>query len=158
MNAGTKNGECMTVVEAVELATPDGLGWVSQKISFHYRHTELPPAGIVTRIRFALRGAIWPERQEDGPTRLSQAHPAAEPAQLRQRLHQPPGIRRALLIEAVNLKGHLGSAQISTLHANWIVNLGSATCGRHRPDGAQAQVLEDVGVDSPEVKRIGRFR
>src|SRR6185436_6329107 len=27
MNAGTKNGECMRVVEAVELATRDGIGW-----------------------------------------------------------------------------------------------------------------------------------
>jgi UDP-N-acetylmuramate dehydrogenase len=36
MNAGTKNGECMSRVIAVELATADGLGWVAPP-GFRYR-------------------------------------------------------------------------------------------------------------------------
>lgn len=40
----------------------------------------------------------------------------------------PPGDYAARLIEACGLKGHqVGDAQVSTKHANFIVNLGSAT-------------------------------
>src|SRR5262249_53056952 len=43
MNAGTKNGECERVLEAVELATPDGIGWVPRSaLTLRYRFTELP--------------------------------------------------------------------------------------------------------------------
>ena len=56
MNAGTKNGECMRVVDAVELATADGIGWVPRaRLPFRYRHTELPAGGVVTRVRFGFR-------------------------------------------------------------------------------------------------------
>ena len=138
MNAGTKNGECMSVVEAVELATPDGLGWVTG-LSYRYRHTDLPAGSVVTRIRFALRtqpnfGSVFTN---------------------------PSGHFAGSLIEKVNLKGHrLGNAQISTLHANWIVNLGGATAADVTGLMAEAQrrVLAETGVTlTPEVKRIGKF-
>ncbi len=42
----------------------------------------------------------------------------------------PPGDHSGRLIEAAGLKGHqLGQAQISPVHANFIVNLGGATAG-----------------------------
>jgi UDP-N-acetylmuramate dehydrogenase len=61
----------------------------------------------------------------------------------------------------VNLKGHtIGRAQISTLHANWIVNLGGATASDvvTLMETAQARVFENSGIRlQPEVKRVGRF-
>lgn len=73
----------------------------------------------------------------------------------------PPGDHAGRLLEAVNLKGHtVGGAQISSLHANWIVNLGGATARDVTTLMAlgQTRVREQFGVElEPEVKRIGVF-
>ena len=54
----------------------------------------------------------------------------------------------------------LGGAQISTLHANWIVNLGGARASDVLGliERAQVRVQEATGVVLvPEVKRVGVF-
>ncbi|MFT3706641.1 MAG: UDP-N-acetylmuramate dehydrogenase [Archangium sp.] len=164
MNAGTKNGECMTVVDAVELATADGIGWVPAKdLTFHYRHTELPEGSIVTRVRFALREGDLVESAKKMEADLGyrkRTQPLSQP-NFGSVFTNPPGHFAGALIESVELKGHrIGAAQISTLHANWIVNLGNATAADVTGLMAEAQkrVLEAKGVTlTPEVKRIGVF-
>lgn len=165
MNAGTKNGECMSVVEAVELATVDGQGWIPRSaLEVRYRHTALPAVGVITRVRFLLR---------DGDLAASKAAMDADLG-YRKRTQplsmpnfgsvftNPPGDHAGRLIEAVGLKGHtLGKAQISTLHANWIVNLGGATARdvMGLMSLMQSRVFEASGVQlTPEVKRVGVFR
>lgn len=162
MNAGTKNGECMSVVEAIELATPDGLGWVSG-LSYRYRHTDLPAGSVVTRIRFALRSGDVAEsaaRMEADLAYRKRTQPLSQP-NFGSVFTNPSGYFAGALIEKVNLKGHrIGNAQISTLHANWIVNLGGATAADVTGLMAEAQrrVLAETGVTlTPEVKRLGRF-
>lgn len=162
MNAGTKNGECMSVVEAVELATPDGLGWVTG-LSYRYRHTDLPKGSVVTRIRFALRPGDVAEsnaKMEADLAYRKRTQPLSQP-NFGSVFTNPSGHFAGALIEKVNLKGHrIGNAQISTLHANWIVNLGGATAADVTGLMAEAQrrVLAQTGVTlTPEVKRLGRF-
>lgn len=162
MNAGTKNGECMSVVEAVELATGDGLGWVTG-LAFRYRHTELPEGAVVTRIRFALRSGDTAEsasKMEADLAYRKRTQPLSQP-NFGSVFTNPSGHFAGSLIEKTGLKGHrIGNAQISTLHANWIVNLGAATAADVTGLMAEAQrrVLADTGVTlTPEVKRLGRF-
>lgn len=162
MNAGTKHGECMSIVEAVELATADGLGWVSG-LAYRYRHTELPAGAVVTRVRFGLR-----EGDTEASARAMEAdlgyrkrtQPLSQP-NFGSVFTNPPGHFAGALIEQVGLKGHrVGNAQISTLHANWIVNLGGAKAADVTALMAEAQrrVLDATGVHlTPEVKRLGRF-
>jgi len=73
----------------------------------------------------------------------------------------PPGDHAGRLIDSVGLKGtRLGGAQISTLHANWIVNLGGARAAEvlELIERAQARVREATGTMLvPEVKRVGAF-
>ncbi len=164
MNAGTKNGECERVLDAVELATPDGIGWVPRSaLTLRYRFTELPAGAIVTRARFRL---------PDGDLEASRAAMEADLAYRKrtQPLSQPncgsvftnpPGDHAGRLIDSVGLKGaKLGAAQISTLHANWIVNLGGARAADVLGliERAQARVREETGIVLvPEVKRVGVF-
>lgn len=162
MNAGTKNGECMTIVDEVELATSEGLGWV-KGLTYRYRHTELPAGAVVTRIRFNLRQGDLAEsaaKMEADLGYRKRTQPLSQP-NFGSVFTNPPGHFAGALIEQVNLKGHrIGNAQISTLHANWIVNLGGAKAADVTSLMAEAQrrVLETTGVTlTPEVKRIGRF-
>ncbi|HEY1087256.1 MAG TPA: UDP-N-acetylmuramate dehydrogenase [Archangium sp.] len=162
MNAGTKNGECMTIVDEVELATSEGLGWV-KGLTYRYRHTDLPAGAVVTRIRFNLRQGDLAEsaaKMEADLGYRKRTQPLSQP-NFGSVFTNPPGHFAGALIEKVELKGHrIGNAQISTLHANWIVNLGGAKAADVTSLMAEAQrrVLETTGVTlTPEVKRIGRF-
>ena len=62
----------------------------------------------------------------------------------------PPGDSAGRMIDEVGLKGQrVGGAQISTLHANWIVNTGGATAGEILDliDIVKKQVGERYGTD-----------
>jgi UDP-N-acetylmuramate dehydrogenase len=71
----------------------------------------------------------------------------------------PPGDSAGRLIEAAGLKGlRIGDAQISTLHANFIVNLGAATSREVLAliEKAGETVHTSFGVKlEPEIKIIG---
>jgi UDP-N-acetylmuramate dehydrogenase len=73
----------------------------------------------------------------------------------------PPGDYAGRLIEQVGLKGRqLGQAQISTKHANFIVNLGGARAADVRGliELAKAEVRRQLGVDlEQEVEMIGEW-
>ena len=164
MNAGTKHGECMSIVEAVELATAAGVGWVAaSQIPHQYRHTALPAGAVVTRVRFALPEGDLGASAEKMDADLSyrkRTQPLSQP-NFGSVFTNPAGDFAGRLIEAVGLKGHtLGRAQFSMLHANWIVNLGGATAADITGLMALAteRVREAHGVElHPEVKRIGDF-
>jgi UDP-N-acetylmuramate dehydrogenase len=148
----------------VELATPDGIGWRSRtELAVEYRHTALPLGSVVTRARFRLRKGDLAQSQTQMDADLGyrkRTQPLSQP-NFGSVFKNPPGDHAGRLIESVSLKGHtLGGAQISTLHANWIVNLGGATARDvvGLMDLAIARVREATGIQlQPEVKRIGRF-
>ncbi len=165
MNAGTKNGECMTVVDAVELATAEGIGWVDRSaLPYSYRHTSLPPGAVVTRVRFALPVGDVAESQAKMEADLGyrkSTQPLSQP-NFGSVFKNPRPHSAGSLIEQVGLKGRtIGRAQISAMHGNWIVNLGGASAldVTSLIALAQRRVREQFGIElQPEVKRIGIFR
>lgn len=164
MNAGTKNGEAFRAIEAVEVATADGVGWLTKaQVPHAYRHSELPPASVVTRVRFLLRkgDVVASKAAMDADLGYrKRTQPLSQP-NFGSVFTNPPGDHAGRLIELVGLKGHtLGRAQVSTLHANWIVNLGGATARDvlGLVNLMRQRVREETGVEmKPEVKRVGDF-
>jgi UDP-N-acetylmuramate dehydrogenase len=119
--------------------------------------------GVVTRVRFLLPLGDPAQSQAKMDADLAyrkRTQPLSQP-NFGSVFQNPPGDFAGRLIEQVGLKGHaLGKAQISGLHANWIVNLGGATAKEvvSLMDLARARVLDATGVDlKPEVKRVGSF-
>jgi UDP-N-acetylmuramate dehydrogenase len=167
MTGGTKKGEAFRARVALELATADGVGWVeARSIPHSYRHTELPAGSVVTRARFRLRRGS-PEELAASKVAMDadlgyrkRTQPLSQP-NFGSVFTNPAGDHAGRLIELAGLKGHaIGRAQVSSLHANWIVNLGGASA---RDILAlltlmQTRVRETSGVElKPEVKRVGEF-
>ncbi|MCL2012830.1 MAG: UDP-N-acetylmuramate dehydrogenase [Cystobacterineae bacterium] len=164
MNAGTWQGECMALVKAVELATAEGVGWVdAQQLPHGYRYTQLPPESIVLRLRFALpKGdvALSKEKIRKDLAHRRHTQPLAWPS-FGSAFKNPEGEYAGRLIDSVGLKGaRCGGAQISTRHANWIINLGTATALDivRLMEMVASRIEAQHGIKLvPEVKRMGVF-
>lgn len=131
MNAGTRLGEMKDALSSVRMAFPDGSlrDLVQADIRFEYRRAILPE-GIVVGARLHLKpaskGGI--ERAVKDYLRYRKAtQPLTEPNA--GCVFKNPGAQTAgQLVEAAGLKGEqVGGAQVSTKHANFIVNTGQAS-------------------------------
>jgi UDP-N-acetylmuramate dehydrogenase len=173
-NAGAHGTEMIDNLEALAVVGPDGVerehdrSWLGAR----YRHTilrsgdagERPEGTLVTAAILRLRRgdreqllaladehAAW--RKEHQPRR-----PCAGSI-----FKNPPGTYAGYLIEQAGLKGYqVGGVQISTLHANFIVNVNASSATgadvlaiiRH----AQCVVREQFGVEmETEVEFIGEW-
>ena len=164
MNAGTKAGDCLSAVRAIEITTAEGINWIPKnELSYRYRRTDLPTGGVVTRVRFLLREGDVDQSNLQMNTDLAyrkRTQPLSLPS-FGSVFTNPKGHFAGQLVEQVGLKGaRQGQAQISSLHANWIVNLGGArACDVSTLIlRAQMQVKEATGIElEPEVRRVGNF-
>jgi len=110
---------------------------------------KVPPADSYERIRAALQ-----YRNSTQEVRLPSAGCAFK---------NPPGVGAGRLIDQAGLKGvRIGDAQVSRRHANFIVNLGRATCDDvlSLMEHIQRRVAQEFGVVlDPELRLVGeRFQ
>lgn len=168
MNAGIRELATWDLVRAIE-----GITWAGERVTLTrealrpaYREGHVPPDVIVTAAHCEIRtgDADAIGRAARG---LSSGRRATQPLQYPSwgsTFRNPSGASSTgqtagALIERAGLKGfQVGDAQISTLHANFIVNRGAATaadalaCIRH----AAETVRDAFGVRlEPEVRLIG---
>jgi len=165
MNAGTRDRWIGEVVEKVMLYRP-GTGLIGvggAEISWGYRRTGLSEVGVIVECVLRL---------EPGDT--DQIRRVMEAALRRRKRSQPLGVPNAgsvfvnpegdsagRLIEACGLKGYrIGGAEVSQVHANFIVNSGGASAhdvlalARHIKD----RVKETHGIElRPEIRFVGAF-
>jgi UDP-N-acetylmuramate dehydrogenase len=172
MNAGTSHGCMENVLDSITVLQPTGQTRRidKEKLDFSYRSLSWLRAdnqvnagqSIILDGRFRLKpsdpdqlkkeaGAILKKRRKSQPMDLPSAgcffkNPAA-------------GKSAGELIELAGLKGKsIGGAEISTVHANFIINRGSASAADCLAlmELVQATVSEKFNVDlEPEVKIVG---
>lgn len=157
-NAGAHGGEMSQIVQRVLVMRPDGseVELSPDALNLSYRHSRFKEA--IGRGEVILGATVL----------LRAGDPAEIKAQLEEirrwrREHQPLGIPSAgsvfrnppegrsagALIEAAGLKGRaIGGAEVSTMHANWILNRGGATAAdiRELHDLCIREVRETSGV------------
>jgi UDP-N-acetylmuramate dehydrogenase len=166
MNAGTYLGEFKDVTERVFSVDDAGETIVREntECGFAYRHSAIPPAEIVTHVRLSLRRRARAEIEAEVRA-LRERRRAREPHGVPNAgsiFKNPPGDFAGRLIEAAGLKGRrVGGAEISPVHANWIVNAGGASCADVLAlvDIARAAVVERFNIRLElEVKLVGEER
>jgi UDP-N-acetylmuramate dehydrogenase len=129
MNAGTDReiGEFVREVRLQTAAAPEPApAWVG----FSYRHTTVPRDAVVAEVTLAFPRADPAgvrTRTQDRLVRRKATQPVAIP-NAGSCFRNPPGDRAGRLIEAVGAKGwRSGGAEVSALHANFIVNVDHAS-------------------------------
>ena len=164
MNAGAWGGETWPVVTEVEVLFRDGrTQWLaSAAFRYSYRQVEMPPGGFgFLAARFAVTPDLDGEHERRTRESLAQrkvTQPVGKPS-AGSTFRNPPGDHAARLIEACGLKGYrLGGAQVSELHANFILTEDGASAAD--VENLIAHICERVrtqtGVElHPEVKIVG---
>ncbi len=165
MNAGAWGTEMADRLVEVRLMVPDGTERVLGRgdLRAGYRHMDLPEGAVV--VSAVLEGT--PDDPEQVKARTRQFYqrrrdtqPVHEPS-AGSVFKNPPGHKAARLIEACGLKGvRVGDAEVSRLHANFIVNTGKATAGQ--VVALMGMIRERVYVKhrvqlEPEVRIVGEW-
>jgi UDP-N-acetylmuramate dehydrogenase len=164
MNAGAHGSDLSRILKEAEILFENGETMVltNEQLRFSYRTSLLQQKkGVVLEALFQLRKG---DRKEIGAVlaaykdrrRLTQPLQMACAGSV---FRNPPGDHAGRLIEAAGLKGYrYGGAQISEIHANFIVNRGGATAADVLTlmDLVKRTIKEKFGVDlHPEVLVVG---
>jgi UDP-N-acetylmuramate dehydrogenase len=163
MNAGAYGKEMKDVVKTVSLLDAGGEKKIMEReeISFGYRRTSFPPDAVILGAQFKLekggRAGIKERINEILQSRQAK-HPLEFPS-AGSVFKNIPGRAAGKLIEEMGLKGvAAGGAQISSKHANFIVNRGNATASDILAliELIQSRAREEKGVNlETEVVIIG---
>jgi len=166
MNAGIGTREMVDVVREVEVMSPSGRHrrhLVQDTLRFGYRALRgLAPGSALISTLLEVTPAK-PEHVRAEVERLLARRAATQPLDVPSCgsvFKNPPGDYAGRLIEASGLKGHrIGGAEFSTLHANFIANVGGAKAADVLAliEHAQKSVAEQTGIRlEPEVRVVGR--
>jgi UDP-N-acetylmuramate dehydrogenase len=163
MNAGAHGGEIKDAL--IEARGIDRTGarrvFSNAELSYSYRHSLAPDDVVFTGALFQGRPGE-PEAIEAEMERITRAREASQPIREKtggSTFKNPPGMKAWELIDKAGCRGlTIGGAQVSTMHCNFLINLGSATAADLEALGEEVRrrVLETSGVGLEwEIKRIG---
>lgn len=164
MNAGAWGVSLSDIVASVTTRREDGreVAYLPEDLEFGYRTSHLAHAReVVTRVEVALSPGDWTEVRNRTAELLAarrRSQPVGQPS-AGSVFKNPPSAKAGQLLEAVGAKGlRRGGAEVSQVHANFIVNKGGATAAdvRWLIRELQRRVEERFGVAlEPEVQFLG---
>ena len=161
MNAGAYGGEMKDIVENVEIMDFRGNIQVfsNEEMGFSYRHSVLEGKDLIVLSATLRLEKEEPETIKAKMRELQTKRSASQPLDMPSAgsaFKRPVGGYAAALIDQAGLKGYrVGDAAISTKHAGFAVNLGSATASDVRALLQQVSdiVFEKNGIQlEPEVR------
>ena len=162
MNAGTDR-EIGEFVREVWVHTPTKPDAHPVSVQYYYRHTTLARDAIVARVTLAFERGDPADVRSEMQARLVRRK-ATQPIALPNAgscFRNPPGDKAGRLIEATGAKGwRVGGAEVSPLHANFIVNVADAKARDVTTLLARVRraVGDQFGVDLQlEVHLVGEF-
>ncbi len=164
MNAGAEGSEIKKVVTRVEFHRyPEGVYSRRQKeLRFEYRSLELREREIILGAEFELRESD-PREIRARILEYLRSRRQTQPIQWPSAgsvFKNPPGKYAGKIIEELGLKGHRsGDAQISELHANFIINRGRAKATQvlELIELIREKALREKGIRlETEIEVIGR--
>jgi UDP-N-acetylmuramate dehydrogenase len=167
-NAGAHGGEMKDVVARVDAWQPEAdqhATLTNEACAFAYRDSRFKASGeIVLAADLRLRAGVPAEiaaRVAEHQAHRRATQPLAD-QNAGSVFRNPPGDHAGRLVDAAGLKGHrIGSAEVSTLHANFIVvdRGGSAADVRAVGDHVRAVVADRFGVElAYEIEFVGEWR
>jgi UDP-N-acetylmuramate dehydrogenase len=163
MNAGAHGGEIKdALIEARGIdRTGARRGFSNAELGYSYRHSLAPHDVVFTSAIFQGRPGE-PKAIEAEMERITRAREASQPIREKtggSTFKNPLGMKAWELIDKAGCRGRsLGGAQVSTMHCNFLINLGAATAADLEALGEEVKrrVLETSGVALEwEIKRIG---
>jgi UDP-N-acetylmuramate dehydrogenase len=171
MNAGAQGGCTAERLISVEVIAPSGSDGTSAtvrtltnaELDFSYRHSRLQESNLmVISARFQLEPGHDPAELSRVTSGNLSHRTTTQPYQwpsCGSVFRNPEPHKAGQLIEALGLKGRcIGGAEVSPMHANFIVNNGKASATDILTLIAlvQNEVRKSHGIDlHPEVKRLG---
>ncbi len=161
MNAGAYGDEIKRVLSRVRLYRDGAFAWEDARLDrMGYRKSPYSwPGAIVSAVELRLLpdDGTAADTMADCMKRRKEKQPLSLPS-AGSTFKRPEGYFAGALIEGCGLKGHaIGGAQVSDLHAGFIVNRGGATAGDIEAliKYVQDVVFQETGVRlEPEVKRL----
>jgi UDP-N-acetylmuramate dehydrogenase len=163
MNAGSAKEWIGAIVESVTVLEP-GKGlkrYEGHELPWAYRRSGIPTGEIIVEAELRVKQGHLSQiraKMEASLKRRRKSQPLTVP-NAGSVFRNPPNASAGQLIEAAGLKGYtVGGASVSELHANFIINNGSATATdvlaiiMH----IRQRVKEDYGHElQPEIRFIG---
>ena len=160
MNAGTASGEIADTLRSADLLKGSGESRVGrEEMGFSYRSSLLREGDIILGARFHLRAStpgIVRERIQEQIRRRKKSQPLRVPS-AGCWFRNPEGDSAGRLIDEAGMKGvRCGGAQVSRVHANFLVNTGGATARDFLAlaDRVRKVVLERFGIILEEEVRV----
>ncbi len=163
MNGGAYGREVKDVLVGCDVVLRSGERQTvgNGELGYRYRHSELPDGAIVV-------GATFRRHPEEPATvhaemdRIAAAREESQPLRSRtggSTFKNPPGRKAWQLVDQAGCRGlRRGTAQVSELHCNFLINHGGESADDIEALGEEVRrrVLETSGVELEwEIKRVG---